>query len=334
MKKILALTAALALAASFAACGGGTSSTPAADPTQAPASVAAPTQAPDAALEGGVTTGGSTSVEKVIGALSEAFMQANTGVDVTYDPTGSGAGITGALEGTLDIGLSSRGLKDEEKAGGLKETVFALDGIAIVVNNENGVADLSLEQIKGLADGTITNWKDVGGADAPVVLIGREAGSGTRDGFESIVDVKDACKYEQELTSTGAVIAAVAANPNAIGYASLSAVEEKVKAVTVEGVADAGSDDAMTAQGMVTVTTHAARLFMPLAELVDLEKEKARIEKELKKNRAELDKLEAKLGNPGFVNKAPAHVVEAEQDRAEKLRALLAKLEESAASMA
>lgn len=237
MKKILALTAALALAASFAACGGGTSSTPAADPTQAPASVAAPTQAPDAALEGGVTTGGSTSVEKVIGALSEAFMQANTGVDVTYDPTGSGAGITGALEGTLDIGLSSRGLKDEEKAGGLKETVFALDGIAIVVNNENGVADLSLEQIKGLADGTITNWKDVGGADAPVVLIGREAGSGTRDGFESIVDVKDACKYEQELTSTGAVIAAVAANPNAIGYASLSAVDEKVKAVTVEGVA-------------------------------------------------------------------------------------------------
>ena len=237
MKKILALTAALALAASFAACGGGTSSTPAADPTQTPASVAAPTQAPDAALEGGVTTGGSTSVEKVIGALNEAFMQANAGVDVTYDPTGSGAGITGALEGTLDIGLSSRALKDEEKAGGLKETVFALDGIAIVVNNGNGVADLSLEQIKGLADGTITNWNEVGGADAPVVLIGREAGSGTRDGFESIVEVKDACKYEQELTSTGAVIAAVAANPNAIGYASLSAVDEKVKAVTVEGVA-------------------------------------------------------------------------------------------------
>ena len=184
-----------------------------------------------------VTTGGSTSVEKVVGAFIEAFMQANPDVDVTYDPTGSGAGITGASEGTLDIGLSSRALKDEETAQGLTGTTFALDGIAIIVNNENTVEDLTLEQIKGLATGEITNWSEVGGPDAPVVLIGREAGSGTRDGFESIVDVEDACKYEQELNSTGGVIAAVASNPNAFGYASLSAVEDTVKAVTVGGVA-------------------------------------------------------------------------------------------------
>lgn len=181
--------------------------------------------------------GGSTSVEKVVGAFIEAFMAENSGVDVTYDPTGSGAGITGAAEGTLDIGLSSRALKDDEAAGGLTATTFALDGIAIIVNSENTVEDLTLEQIKGLATGEITNWSEVGGPDMPVVLVGREAGSGTRDGFESIVDVKDACKYDQELTSTGAVIAGVAANPNAFGYASLSAVDDTVKAVTVEGVA-------------------------------------------------------------------------------------------------
>ena len=186
-------------------------------------------------LSGAVTTGGSTSVESVIGILTEAFKEIQPNVDVTYDPTGSGAGITGASEGTLDIGLSSRALKDDE-AETLDATVFALDGIAIVVNNENTVEDLSLEQIKGLATGEITNWSEVGGPDAPVVLVGREAGSGTRDGFESIVGVEDACVYEQELTSTGAVLAAVAANPNAFGYASLSAVDDQVKAVTVDGV--------------------------------------------------------------------------------------------------
>lgn len=232
MKKWIVLVAALILAASLAACGIAASDTSAANPSTAPTQ---PSSA-SAVLEGGVTTGGSTSVEKVIGALSEAFMQTNAGVDVTYDPTGSGAGVTGALEGTLDIGLSSRALKEEEKTSGLKETIFALDGIAVVVNNSNTVTDLSLEQIKGLATGAITNWKDVGGPDAPVVLVGREAGSGTRDGFETIVDVKESCKYDQELTSTGAVIAAVAANPNAFGYASLAAVDEKIKAVTVEGV--------------------------------------------------------------------------------------------------
>ena len=230
-KKLTSLFLAGVLTLSLAACGGASSNNDSAASTNDGAADAAQAES----LSGKVTLGGSTSVEKVIGALSESFMQEYPDVDVTYDPTGSGAGITGAQEGTLDIGLSSRALKDDET--GLTATTFALDGIAIVVNPENAVSDLSLEQIKGLADGTITNWSEVGGADAPVVLIGREAGSGTRDGFESIVGVKDACKYESELTSTGAVIAAVASNPNAFGYASLSAVDETVKPVTVEGVA-------------------------------------------------------------------------------------------------
>lgn len=236
MKKFVAFAAALCMAVSLAACGSApSSSAPAANTDSTDTSASTPASQ-TAELEGAVTTGGSTSVEKVILAMQESFMNANPGVDVTYDPTGSGAGITGASEGTLDIGLSSRALKDEETASGLVGTTFALDGIAIIVNNENTVTDLTLDQIKGLADGTITNWSEVGGPDAPVVLIGREAGSGTRDGFESIVGVEDVCVYDQELTSTGAVIAAVAANPNAFGYASLSTVDEKVKAVTVDGV--------------------------------------------------------------------------------------------------
>ena len=198
------------------------------------ASAAASAEATEAALSGTVATNGSTSMEKVIAALSEAFMAKNPDVTVTYDATGSGAGITAATDGTADIGLSSRDLKTEET--GLDATVVALDGIAIIVNKSNTVTDLSLEQIAGLAKGEITNWKEVGGPDTPVVFVGREAGSGTRDGFESIVDVKDACKYEQELTSTGAVIAAVAANENAIGYASLSAVDETISAIQVGGV--------------------------------------------------------------------------------------------------
>ena len=230
-KKLTSLFLAGVLTLSLAACGGASNN----NDSAASANDGAADAAQAESLSGKVTLGGSTSVEKVIGALSESFMQEYPDVDVTYDPTGSGAGITGAQEGTLDIGLSSRALKDDET--GLTATTFALDGIAIVVNPENAASDLSLEQIKGLADGTITNWSEVGGADAPVVLIGREAGSGTRDGFESIVGVKDACKYESELTSTGAVIAAVASNPNAFGYASLSAVDETVKPVTVDGVA-------------------------------------------------------------------------------------------------
>ena len=185
---------------------------------------------------GTVSTDGSTSMEKVIGALGESFMEANSGTTFTYNPTGSGSGIQAVSEGRCDIGLSSRALKDDEKASGLKETIVALDGIAIIVNPQNPVKDLSLEQIAKIYTGEITNWKDVGGEDAEIVLIGREAGSGTRDGFESITDTKDACQYRQELTSTGDVINTVSQNPDAIGYASLSAVGDSVKALTVGGV--------------------------------------------------------------------------------------------------
>ena len=174
-------------------------------------------------------------MEAVIGAFQEAFAEKYPDVDVTYDPTGSGAGITGAQEGSLDIGLSSRALKEDET--GVTGTTIALDGIAIIVNSENPVADLTLEQLAGIAKGEITNWSEVGGDDAEIVFVGREAGSGTRDGFESIVGVEDECVYSEELTATGAVIAKVQSNANAIGYASLSALDDTVKAVTVEGVA-------------------------------------------------------------------------------------------------
>lgn len=186
---------------------------------------------------GTVSTDGSTSMEKVVGALGESFMEANSGTTFTYNPTGSGSGIQAVSEGRCDIGLSSRALKDDEKASGLKETIVALDGIAIIVNPQNPVKDLSLEQIAKIYTGEITNWKDVGGEDAEIVLIGREAGSGTRDGFESITETKDACQYRQELTSTGDVITTVSQNPNAIGYASLAAIKDSVKALTVNGVA-------------------------------------------------------------------------------------------------
>ena len=191
---------------------------------------------PAASVSGTVSTDGSTSMEKVIGALSESYMAANKDVTVNYNPTGSGAGITAVQEGTCDIGLSSRALKDEEKAAGLKETVLAYDGIAIIVHPDNPVSDLSIEQIAKLYTGEITNWKDVGGSDAEVVLIGREAASGTRDGFESITGTKDKCQYRQELTSTGDVITAVSQNPDAIGYASLAAIKDSVKALSVDGV--------------------------------------------------------------------------------------------------
>ena len=182
-----------------------------------------------------VSTDGSTSMSKVITALSETF-EADTGITVTYNATGSGSGIQAVEEGRCDIGLASRSLKDEEKAKGLTETVLAYDGIAIIVNPENPVQELDLDTIAKIYTGEITNWKDVGGNDAEIVLIGREAGSGTRDGFESITDTKDACQYRQELTSTGDVINTVSQNPDAIGYASLSAVGDSVKALTVGGV--------------------------------------------------------------------------------------------------
>ncbi len=187
-------------------------------------------------LSGTVSTDGSTSMEKVINSLGESFMAMNKDVKFTYNPTGSGSGIQAVSEGRCDIGLSSRALKDDEKASSLVETVVALDGIAIVVNPENPVSDLDIDTIAKIYTGEITNWKDVGGNDAEIVLIGREAGSGTRDGFESITDTKDACQYRQELTSTGDVINTVSQNPDAIGYASLSAVGDSVKALTVGGV--------------------------------------------------------------------------------------------------
>ena len=234
MKKTLALILTLALSlAALTGCGSKTE-TPADTNTDSSAQTEAP-----ATLSGSVSTNGSTSMEKVIGALSEQFMADNSGVTITYDPTGSGAGIEAASNGSADIGLASRVLKDEEKAGGLTETIVALDGIAVIVNVDSKVADLTVEQIGKIFTGEITDWSEVGGDAGTISCIGREAGSGTRDGFESITGTKDSCKLDQELTSTGGVIEAVASNPNAIGYASLSAVEGKntVKAVTVGGVA-------------------------------------------------------------------------------------------------
>ncbi|MCF0106581.1 MAG: phosphate ABC transporter substrate-binding protein [Holdemanella sp.] len=188
-------------------------------------------------VSGSVSTDGSTSMEKVIGGLGESFMEANSGVTFTYNPTGSGSGITAVSEGRCDIGLSSRNLKEEEKAKGLTETVLAYDGIAIIINPENEVEDLSMEQVAKIFTGEITNWKDVGGKDGEIVLIGREAGSGTRDGFESITKTEEKCQYRQELTSTGDVITTVSQNPNAIGYASLASVKDTVKAIKVDGIA-------------------------------------------------------------------------------------------------
>lgn len=182
-----------------------------------------------------VSTDGSTSMNKVIGALGEAF-ESDTGITVSYNATGSGAGIQAVLEGRCDIGLSSRRLKDEEKAKGLEETILAYDGIAIIVNSENPVNGLDLETIAKIYTGEITNWKEVGGNDRQIVLIGREAGSGTRDGFESITGTEGECKYRQELTSTGDVITSVASNADAIGYASLASVKDTVKALTVGGI--------------------------------------------------------------------------------------------------
>ena len=234
MKKTLALILTLALSlAALTGCGSKTET-----PVDTNTDSSAQTEAP-AAFSGSVSTNGSTSMEKVIGALSEQFMADNSGVTVTYDPTGSGAGIEAASNGSADIGLASRALKDEEKAGGLTETIVARDGIAVIVNTDSKVENLTVEQIGKIFTGEITDWSEVGGDAGTISCIGREAGSGTRDGFESITGTKDACKLDQELTSTGGVIEAVAGNPNAIGYASLSAVEGKntVKAVTVGGVA-------------------------------------------------------------------------------------------------
>ena len=220
MKKIISLmVVAVLLVAALTGCG--TTNTD--------------TQKDNGQVSGTVSTDGSTSMEKVIGFLSEAYMEENSAVKVTYNPTGSGSGIKAVQAGSCDIGLASRDLKPEE-ATDLNGTVVAIDGIAMIVNKENPVKDLTIEQIAALYKGEITNWSEVGGLDAPVVLIGREAASGTRDGFESITDTEDLCKYSQELTSTGDVVQTVSSNPNAIGYASLASVKDSVKLISVEGV--------------------------------------------------------------------------------------------------
>ena len=237
MKKVISIALIAMLVVAMAGC---SQSQPAAT-TAAPAETAAQTTAAPqteapAALSGTVATDGSTSMEKVIGALGEAFMEANSGVNFTYNPTGSGSGITAVSEGRCDIGLSSRALKDSEVASGLVGTVLAYDGIAMIVNPANTVEDLDTETIAKIYTGEITNWSEVGGADAEIVLVGREAGSGTRSGFEELTETVDKCKYRQELTSTGDVITAVAQNPDAIGYASLASVKDSVKALKVAGV--------------------------------------------------------------------------------------------------
>ena len=182
-----------------------------------------------------VSTDGSTSMEKVIGFLSEAYMEEHGDIKVTYNPTGSSSGIQAAAEGRCDIGLASRDLKEEETAD-LQGTVVAIDGIGIIVHPDNPVTDLTIEQIGDIYKGKITNWKEVGGSDTPIVCIGREAASGTRDGFEEVTGTKDNCKYSQELTSTGDVVQTVSGNPNAIGYASVASVNDTVKTVSVEGI--------------------------------------------------------------------------------------------------
>ena len=220
MKKLICIALSAALALCLAACSGGSEK-----------------QEAGAALSGTVSTDGSTSMEKVIGGLGEMFMEMNSGITFTYNPTGSGSGIKAVQEGRCDIGLASRNLKAEEAESGLTETVLAYDGIAVIVNPANPVSDLDVATIAKIYTGEITNWSEVGGHDAEIVLIGREAGSGTRDGFESITDTEDACQYRQELTSTGDVITAVSQNPGVIGYASVASVKDTVKALTVAGVA-------------------------------------------------------------------------------------------------
>jgi phosphate transport system substrate-binding protein len=242
--KLLALIGAGILAVTtLVACGNSdattaqpsTAESSAAESTVAASSEAAPAET-TADLSGNLSMVGSTSMEKLANALSEAFMEEYPDVTVTAEFVGSGAGIEAVTNGTADIGNSSRSLKDEEKAAGVVENVVAIDGIAVCVDPANEVADLTKEQLTNIYNGTITNWKEVGGADEPIIVIGREAGSGTRGAFEELVDLKDACKYANELDSTGAVIAKVASTPGAIGYASLDALDDSVKALSLEGV--------------------------------------------------------------------------------------------------
>lgn len=226
MKKVISIALIAMLVVAMAGCAQSQPTATAAPAGTAAQTTAAPQTEATAALSGTVATDGSTSMEKVIGALGEAFMEANAGVNFTYNPTGSGSGITAVSEGRCDIGLSSRALKDSEVESGLVGTVLAYDGIAVIVNPANTVEDLDIETIAKIYTGEITNWSEVGGADAEIVLVGREAGSGTRSGFEELTETVDKCQYRQELTSTG----------DAIGYASLASVKDSVKALKVAGV--------------------------------------------------------------------------------------------------
>ena len=234
MKKLTCLGLSLALALGlFTGCGSSNNQ----DQGSASGSQSNTNDSSTVELSGTVNTAGSTSMKDVMAVLTEVFEKENPGVTINYTGSGSGAVIEGATSGTCDIGLSSRAIKDEEKSAGAVENIVALDGVAIVVNPANGVEDLTVEQIAQIFTGEITNWSEVGGTDGEIAVFGREAGSGTRGAFEEIVGVEDACKYTNEYSSTGDVIGNVASNPNAIGYASLSAVDDTVKAVKVNGVA-------------------------------------------------------------------------------------------------
>ena len=294
MKKLLALVmAATLMMAVLAGCGTGNNtannsgSNAASDAADNTANDTANNTADDtaddagdtAAVSGTVNTDGSTSMADVMAAFQESFSGLYPDVTVNYSGSGSGSGITNALAGTVDIGLSSRALTDEEKAEGAVENIVALDGVAIVVHPENTVTDLTIEDIAKIYTGEISNWSELGGADAPIAVIGRDAASGTRGAFEEIVGVEDACKYTNEFESTGEVIGSVAGNPNAIGYASLSAVDDTVAAVKVNGVAPSeatvadGTYEIQRPFGMVTVEgtelSPAAQTFLDWAMSAD-----------------------------------------------------------------
>ena len=272
-KKILSLMlmSLVTVSTLLTGCGGSASNSGSADSgsSSGSSSSSATASSASSSLSGTVATDGSTSMEKVIGYLSEAFMKDNPDVKVTYNPTGSGSGIEAVGKGSCDIGLASRDLTDEEKSSGLKQTTIALDGIGIIVNPQNGVEDLSIDQIAKIYTGEITNWKDVGGADGQIVVIGREAASGTRDGFETITNTKEKCKYAQELTSTGDVVQTVAGNPNAIGYASMADLNDTVKTLTVGGVActeDTILDGSYKIQRNFNVITNDSKKLSPQAQ--------------------------------------------------------------------
>lgn len=240
--------AAMLLAASIVGCGNAANTTDTAAPaettestTAAAETTAQTTETPAADntasdLTGSVTMAGSTSMEKLANALSESFMAEYPGVTVNAEFTGSGAGIESLIAGSVDIGNSSRSLKDEEKSQGAVENVVAIDGIGVIVDPDNGLDGLTKEQLVDIYTGNISNWSELGGTDEPIVVVGREAGSGTRDGFESILDVKDTCAYANELDSTGAVIAKVASTPGAIGYASFGDLNDSVKTLALDEV--------------------------------------------------------------------------------------------------